>query len=106
MLLLQAATVLSLMAKSRLQRLVLDVVKLTRAAVEAVEKEGGWQGRPVTGKMTSLLPARLGPSGGIAAGLVGSGGLGVVLPCVSAEHSRLLLEVFDDCSCVGRRLAS
>ena len=45
MLVVRAATVLSLGAKSRLQRFVLNVVKLTRAAVEAVGKER----RPVAG---------------------------------------------------------
>ena len=55
MLVLQAATVLSLGAKPRLwERKVLDVAKLTRVAVEVVGKER----RPVaerlaTGKMTS-----------------------------------------------------
>ena len=40
MLVVQAATVLSLGAKSPLQEWIsLDVAKLTRAAVEAVEKE-------------------------------------------------------------------
>ena len=39
--------------------------------------------------MTSLL-ATLGHSGVVAAGLVGSGGLGVALPCASAKRSRLL----------------
>ena len=39
MLVVQAATVLSRGARSRLQLLLLDVVKLTRAAVEAVGKE-------------------------------------------------------------------
>ena len=57
---------------------------------------------PATSKMTSLLAATLGPSGGVAAGLVVSGGLGVALPCASAKRSSLLPEVFfDDCSYVG-----
>ena len=47
--------------------------------------------------MTSLLAATLAPSGGVVAGLMVSGGLGVALPCAS--------EVFDDCSSVGRRLS-
>ena len=34
------------------------------------------------------------------AGLVVSGGLGVALPSASAKRSRLVLEVFDDCSYV------
>ena len=67
-------------------------------------KEGRWrEASRHRQKMTSLLAATLGPSGGVAAGLVGSGGLGVALPCASAKRSRLLPEVFDDCSCVGRR---
>ena len=37
-------------------------------------------------------------------GLSISGGL-VALPCASAKHSRLLPEVFDDCSSVCRRLS-
>ena len=56
--------------------------------------------------MTSPLAATLGSSGRAAAGLVVSGGLGVALPCASANRSRLFLEVFDDCSHVGRRLSS
>ena len=57
-------------------------------------------GRPAASKITTL-----GPSGIAAAGLVGSGGLGVALPIASAKRSRLLPEVFDDCSEVGRRLS-
>ena len=34
-----------------------------------------------------------------------SGGLLVALPCASAKRSRFLPEVFDDCSCVGRKLS-
>ena len=55
--------------------------------------------------MTSLLAATLGPSSGVAAGLMDSGGLSVALPCASAKRYRLLLEVFDDCSYVGGRLS-
>ena len=47
--------------------------------------------------MTSLLAATRGPSGGVAAGLMYSGGLGVALPCASAKRSRLPPEMFDDC---------
>ena len=32
-----------------------------------------------------------------------SGSLGVALPCASAKRSRLVLDVVDDCSHVGRR---
>ena len=46
--------------------------------------------------MTSRMAATLSPSGGVAAGHMDS--LGVALPCASAKRSRLLLEVFDDCS--------
>ena len=46
--------------------------------------------------MTSLLAATLGPSSGVAAGLVGSGGLGVAVPCAPAKRSRLFPEVFDE----------
>ena len=40
--------------------------------------------------MTSLLTATLGSSGGVAAGLMDSGGLGVALPCASAKRFLLL----------------
>ena len=60
----------------------------------------GGGGRPATGAMTSPLASTLGPSGGVAEGLVHSGGLGVTLPCASAKHSRLFPEVSDDCSSV------
>ena len=56
-----------------------------------------------TGKITSLLDVTVSPSGGVAAGLLVSGGVGVALLCASAKHSLLLPEVFDDCSYVGRR---
>ena len=46
-----------------------------------------------------------GPSGGVVAGLSVSGGLGVALPSASAKRSRLLSELLDDRSCVGRRLS-
>ena len=83
-------------AKSMLREwMVLDVVKLTR--VEARERKEG--------EMTSLLAATLCPSDGVAAGRLESGGHGVALPCASAKRSRLLPELFDDCSCVGRRLS-
>ena len=55
--------------------------------------------------MTSSQAATLGYFGGIAAGLMVSGGLGVALPSASAKRSRFLPEVFDDCSHVGRRLS-
>ena len=48
--------------------------------------------------MTFLLAATLGHSGGVAAGRLESGGLGVALPYASANRSRLLPEDFDDCS--------
>ena len=47
------------------------------------------------------LAATLGPSGGVEAG---SGGLRLALLGASAKRSRLLPEVFDDCSSVSRRL--
>ena len=80
-----AATVLSPETLSRLQHLVLDFAKLTWATA------------------TAATPR---PSGGVAAGLVGSGGFGVALPCASAKHSRVLLEVVDDCSSISRRSLS
>ena len=55
--------------------------------------------------MASVLAATLGASDGVAAGLMESGGFGVVLACASATRSRLLPEVVDDCSCVGRKLS-
>ena len=54
--------------------------------------------------MMSLLAATLGPSG-VAAGRMNSGGLSVALPCASAKRSRLLPEVFGDCSFVGCKLS-
>ena len=102
--LMQAATVLPLGAKSRLrERMVLDVAELTRAAVEAVGKEGQWRGRSATCKMMCLVAATLGPSGGVAVGRIHSGGFGVALPGASAKRLRLLPEVFDYCSYVGCR---
>ena len=47
------------------------------------------------GKMTSLLAAKLDPSGGVVAGPSVFGGVGVALPCASAKRSRLLPQVFD-----------
>ena len=88
MLVVQVATVLSLEAKSRL----LEWVVLGRG--------------PAAGEMTSLLAATLGASSGVAAGLMDFGGLGVALPCASAKRSRLLPEVFDDCSSASRGLSS
>ena len=102
----QEATVLSPGTKSMLQKLmVLDVAELTRAAVEAVGKERRRAAGacPAAGKLTSLLAATLGPSGGVAACLMESGGLGVALPCASTRRSRILPDFFDGCSCVGRR---
>ena len=64
------------------------------------ERQARW---PVAGTLTSLQVATLGPSGGVVAGLFVSGGLDVMLPCASAKRSRLLPEVFDDCSSVSRR---
>ena len=75
--------------------LVLDVVKLTRATVEAVGKER----TPVAGASRHRqndvsLAATLGPSGGVAAGPMNSGGLGVALLCASAKRFLLVPEVF------------
>ena len=83
---------------------VQGVAKLTRGVAGVVDKER----RPVAGacELTSLLAAALGPSGGFAAFLVESGGAGVTQLCASARRSRLLLDVVDDCSCVGRKLSS
>ena len=65
------ATVLALEAKyRRRERMVLDVVKLSRTAVEAVGKERS----SVVGAMMSLLAATLDPSGGVVAGRMNSGG--------------------------------
>ena len=55
--------------------------------------------------MTSPLAATLGSSGRVASGLMDSGALGAALPCTFAERSRLLPDVFDDCSYVSRRLS-
>ena len=102
----QAATLMSLAAKSRLrEQMVLDVVKLSRVAVEAVGKER----RPLAKASCHWqndvsLGVTVGLSRGVAAGRMDSGGLGVVLPCASAKRSQLLPEVFDACSYVGCRL--
>ena len=77
--------------------------KLTRAAVEAVGAAA--ERGPAASKMTSLVAATLGTTRDVAAGLLHSGGLGVGLPCASAKRSRLLLEMFDDCSLVCRKLS-
>ena len=66
MLMAQATTVLTSVVKSSLQRVVLDLAKLTWATATAVEM--------------SLLAATPVRSSGDAAGLVGSGGFGVALP--------------------------
>ena len=65
-----AATVLPLEAKPRSGgRMMLDVVKMTKAAVEVVGKERRpVAGRPATSIMTPLLAATLGPSRCVAAG--------------------------------------
>ena len=77
--------------------------ELTRAAER---KEGGRRGRgPAASKLTFLLAATLGYFGGVAACLIDSGGLGVALPCASTRRSRILANLFDGCSCVGRRLS-
>ena len=51
------------------------------------------------------MAAALGPSGGVAAGLMVLGDFGVTHPCASAKRSRLLPEVVDDCSLSGRMLS-
>ena len=71
---------------------------------EKGKKAGGGSVPPPVNLM-SFLAAALGPFGGVAAGPMESGGLGVALPCASAKRSRLLPEVFDDCSYVGCRLS-
>ena len=53
--------------------MALHVANLTRAAVEAVGKERRWGRGPAAGKITSLLAATLGPTSGVAAGLIDSG---------------------------------
>ena len=91
MLVVQAATVLSL--GSNVKAPVADGAWRGKAdkgrGCGRERKEGRWRKHPTTGKMTSLLPATLGHSGGVAAGRMESGGLGVALPCASAKRSRL-----------------
>ena len=53
--------------------------------------------------MTSLFAAMLGSSWRF---LMDTGGAVVALPRPSARRARLLPEVFDDFSCVGRKLSS
>ena len=109
MLMAQAATVLSPSAKSRLQRLVLELIKLTWAMAEAVEKER----RPVaeasrhTGKMTSSCRnagSLLRRCGGSHV-LVCRCRARLPLPRASAKRSLLPPKVLDDCSYVGRKLS-
>ena len=88
MLVVLALTVLALEATSNLQvRMVLDVGKADKGCGRGrgKRKEGRWRNRPATSKMTSLLAATLGHSGGV--GRMESGGLGVALRCVSAKTS-------------------
>ena len=96
MLVVLATTVLPLEAKYRRpERMVLDVVKLTRAVVEAAGKERKpgssrhWQKEVSLGRNAGSLRRRCGGS----------------LPCASAKLSRLFPEVFDDCSNVGCKLS-
>ena len=56
--------------------------------VQGLGADGAGSGRrrrrgPAAGKLTFLLAATRGPSGGVAAGLMVSGGLGVALPSAS-----------------------
>ena len=62
-----------------------------------------WMAR---GGQDALLAATQGPSSGVAAGLMVSGGLGLALPSAFSKRSRIFPEVFDDCSYVGRILCS
>ena len=103
MLEVQAATVPPQEARSKLrERMVQDVATLTRGA-------GGIRKWPLAEAWSChkqndvIFCSNAGASGGGAAGLMDSGGHCVALPCASAKCSRLLPEVFDDCSQVGRR---
>ena len=66
--------------------------------------DGLWREVPATGATSSPVAAALGPSSGVAAGLVCPGSLGVALPCASAKRSRLLPEVFDERSLAFRAI--
>ena len=50
----------------------------------------------------SVVPPMVWPKRWVPLGLIDSGGLGVALPRAYAKRSRLLPEVFGDCSYVGR----
>ena len=87
MLVVQAVTELSLGAKSMFQSgwcIKADVGKERRS------KAGAWSRR----WQNDVSAGRNAASGGVAAGLMDSGGVGVALPCASAKHSRLFPEVF------------
>ena len=96
---------LSPVGKASLQRLVLDLVKLTWAAAAVVAMLRWSVSGAATGEMMSRLAATPGHSGGVAADLVASGGLGVAPPCAFAKRGRVLPEGVDDCSSVCRRLS-
>ena len=102
MLMMQTVTVLSPRAKSSLERLVLDLLKVTKDAITALVK-ARWAGSSRHRHDHSLQAVTLAPSGGVVAGLSISEGLGVALPCASAKRSCLLPEVLNDRSSVGRR---
>ena len=93
-----AATVLALEARSRhLEQIVLDVVKLTRVAVEAAAKDRRPVARASRHQQNDVSHGRnAGSIGGVAAGRTQSGGFGVTLLGASAKRSRLLSGVFDD----------
>ena len=57
---------------------------------ERRSKAGAWSRR----WQNDVSAGRNAASGGVAAGLMDSGGVGVALPCASAKHSRLFPEVF------------
>ena len=78
--------------------LLLVVMSIEAVADKRRPAAEAWSRRPQDA-------AALGTSGGVAAGRMVSGDLGVALPCASAKRSRLLPEVVDDCSHVGRRLS-
>ena len=77
---------------------------------KAVQDRGRGRGKGKKAGGGSVLPRRndvsLGRNPGVVAGRMNSGGLGVALPCASAERSHLLPQVFGDWSYAGCMLSS
>ena len=88
-------------AKSRLQERIVG-----RGTTDKGRGRGRWKGKMAGGGQNDVSVGRNAGSGGVAADLMDSGGIGVALPCASAKRSRLLPEVVDDCSYGGSQTVS